>query len=195
LNIFFTSDTHAFHKNICRGVTEWSPGNMIRDFDDQFIMTQTMADRINSKVGPNDILYHLGDWSFGGKDNILKFREMINCNRIILLYGNHDHRIQQNYNNCQKAFEYVGHYKEKIIDGVLFCMSHYALGSWNGVGKGAINLYGHSHGSYSRNIGRQMDVGVDTNGLFPYHIEEVFDRMLSIDPVLVDHHDANSNLR
>lgn len=194
---FFTSDTHAFHKNICRGVTEWGPDNlnMVRDFDDQFQMTDVLAERINSIVGPDDVLYHLGDWSFGGKDKIKIFREMINCKKIHLILGNHDHNIDKNYDDCRKLFESVSLYKEKMFNGALFCMCHYPLGSWNGIGKGAINLYGHCHASYTRNIGRQMDVGVDTNDLYPYSLEEILDRMLKINPELVDHHNERSNIR
>jgi calcineurin-like phosphoesterase family protein len=196
LEIYFTSDTHAFHKNICRGVTSWEPGeSSIRDFDNEVIMTETLADRINSKVGANDVLIHCGDWSFGGANKIKIFREMLNCKKIYLLYGNHDHRIRQNYEDCHKLFYRVDHYMEREYNKVYFCMSHYPLGSWNGMGRGSVNLYGHCHGSYSRNIGRQMDVGVDTNGLYPYSLEEIIDKMLKIDPVLVDHHNERSNMR
>ena len=43
-----------------------------------------------------DTLYHLGDWSFGGIENIWNFRKRINCKNIYLVPGNHDHHIKKN---------------------------------------------------------------------------------------------------
>ena len=40
-------------------------------------------------VKENDIVYHLGDFSFGGKDNVEKFLKKLN-GKIILVKGNHD---------------------------------------------------------------------------------------------------------
>ena len=34
---------------------------------------------INSTVGENDTLYHMGDWSFGEKKNIYQFRFALKC--------------------------------------------------------------------------------------------------------------------
>ena len=44
----------------------------------------------------NDILYHLGDWSFGGLNQIWEFRKRLNCKKIHLILGNHDHHIENN---------------------------------------------------------------------------------------------------
>jgi calcineurin-like phosphoesterase family protein len=59
-------------------------------------MNATLVDNINNKVGENDILIHLGDWSFGGFDKIVEFRERIKCKNIHLVLGNHDHHIEGN---------------------------------------------------------------------------------------------------
>jgi len=46
-DMFFTSDTHINHKNICRGVTSWN-GNLdrTRDFDS----LEKMKDRFQIKL-------------------------------------------------------------------------------------------------------------------------------------------------
>jgi calcineurin-like phosphoesterase family protein len=82
-NIWFTSDTHYGHKNICRGVTSWKsedPAALIaatRDFPTLEIMNETIVSNINSVVAEDDWLIHLGDWSFGGIENIDAFRDQI----------------------------------------------------------------------------------------------------------------------
>ncbi len=66
--VFLTSDTHAWHKNIAKGTSTWKTGH--RDFIDQDEMTEVIIDNINKIVKPSDCLIHHGDWSFGGADNI-----------------------------------------------------------------------------------------------------------------------------
>lgn len=96
--IWFTSDSHYGHKNICKGVTAWDlkdhGGDMsVRDFKNLDQMNSALVDGINNYVAQDDYLVHLGDWSFGGIENIWKFRNRINCKNIILILGNHDHHI------------------------------------------------------------------------------------------------------
>ena len=69
--LFFTSDTHYSHSNICRGTTRWvGADNMTRDFETLEKMNSTLVNNINEVVGQDDILIHLGDWSFGGFEKI-----------------------------------------------------------------------------------------------------------------------------
>jgi calcineurin-like phosphoesterase family protein len=96
-NLFFTSDSHYSHTNICRGVSNWDltrPGKT-RDFKTLEEMNQAIVDGINSVVGKTDYLIHLGDWSFGGIRNLWDFRKQIICENIILVNGNHDHHISR----------------------------------------------------------------------------------------------------
>lgn len=105
--VFFTSDTHFNHKNICRGTTTWDlRGSDIhsstRDFSTIEEMNNAIVKEINNTVKEDDYLVHLGDWSFGGIDKIWEFRSQINCKNIILILGNHDEKIANNnkLNNC-----------------------------------------------------------------------------------------------
>lgn len=101
-NVFFSSDFHGFHKNICRGTSEWdlTKDNEIhqstRDFKSVEEMNAVILDGINSKVGVNDTLYFLGDFVFGGVDKIWLFRKEIKCKNIHFIYGNHDDHIEHN---------------------------------------------------------------------------------------------------
>lgn len=116
--IWFTSDTHYGHKNICKGVTEWDVkdhggDNSVRDFKTLDAMNAALVDGINKYVGEDDYLVHLGDWSFGGLENIWKFRRRVNCKNIIFILGNHDHHIANDRDipdcwvRCRPPFELV----------------------------------------------------------------------------------------
>ena len=95
--LFFTSDTHYNHKNICRGVTSWTHADgHTRDFPTLAKMNDTIVNNINSIVGQDDILIHLGDWSFGGFESISEFYYRLTCQNIYLILGNHDHHIEKN---------------------------------------------------------------------------------------------------
>lgn len=93
--IYFTSDTHFGHANIAgKNVSKWKEG--YRDFNSLGDMNAALIKGINDTVGQHDTLYHLGDWSFGGIENIWKFRSQIICQEIHLILGNHDHHIEEN---------------------------------------------------------------------------------------------------
>jgi len=185
--IFVTSDSHFNHKNICGPlVSSWDKG--YRHFESLDSMNNTIIDNINSVVGADDILWHLGDFAFGDKKLIPVFRERINCKAIHLLYGNHDEAIEHKYPEFQKLFASVGHYKELRVNGVLVTMFHYPIGSWNEIGRGAVQLHGHSHNTYSRTIGRQKDVGLDACEFLPLPLQETVEQLQHTEIQCVDHH-------
>lgn len=208
-NIWFTSDTHFHHKNIVRGTSAWEIKEMeggshqqVRDFDTLEEHDETLIKSINGLVKYNDTLYHLGDWSFGGHEQIKKFRDRLECRDIHLIFGNHDQHIEPINSPYRQLFSSVGYYKELDLKldkkwdqfrKLRICMFHYAQRVWNKSHHGAIHLYGHSHGSLPDAGNRSMDVGVDTNNLYPYHLDEVLDRLLARPVHFVDHHSKNTN--
>lgn len=189
--IYFTSDTHFNHTNICGPtVSKWSGG--YRDFDCIEQMNDLLIDNINSVVGPNDTLYHLGDFAFGDRAKIPALRERINCNFIYLIKGNHDHNIEK-YSNC---FELIKTYYEFFSFKTLITMMHYPIASWNGLGRGAYNLHGHTHFTFLGN-GKQLDVGVDNlyNKYLPWSLDDVNSYMSKAKVQIVDHHNENTNIK
>ena len=94
-NIWFTSDTHFGHKNISSvHESQWKSG--YRNFNNLHHHNSSIVDNINKYVKEDDILYHLGDWSFGGINNVWEFRKRLVCKNIHLILGNHDHHIEAN---------------------------------------------------------------------------------------------------
>ena len=61
---------------------------------------------------------------------------------------------------------------ELVVDGVALMLCHYALRTWPGQAKGALNLHGHSHGRLKKMPG-QVDVGVDVWGFRPVTLAEL----------------------
>lgn len=191
--VHFISDTHYSHKNIIRGTSDWVDKDKTRWFNTIEEHNTCLVNVINSKVREDDILYHLGDWSFGGFENISEFRKQLNCKTIHLILGNHDHHIENNRNRIQNLFESVQHYKEIIVHNQLIILSHYSMRVWNKLHKNSWMLYGHSHGTLPDIGGKTMDVGCDTNNLLPYSFEEIKQIMNKRINLEVDHHGKNTN--
>ena len=177
--IYITSDTHAFHKNITRGTSEWGDNGVFktRDFDHWQEMTERMADNFNSVIPKNGILFHLGDWSFNGRDKIELFRNMLNVETIHLITGNHDEHIEKG--EYDHLFTSRHKYLELGIGQLHFALFHFPIESWNEIRRGTFQLHGHQHlsGDMRFGNGRRMDIGVDGNNLFPYKLTDVIDML------------------
>ena len=207
--LWFTSDTHYNHANICSATTKWSDSVTCREFKSLEHMNSTLVGNINEVVGQDDILFHLGDWSFGGFDQIELFRNQIICRNVHIITGNHDHHIENDKEGCQSLFSSVNKYLNLIVkfpnseggyDNVRFALMHFPIASWDNMARGAIHLHGHVH--FEPNIrigmGRMMDVGVDGNGLYPIEMSEVLSLMKN-QPIksmfMFDHHEIVENYK
>ena len=171
-SIYFTSDTHYGHQNIAsKNNSQWKEGQ--RHYYSLEEMNQDIIKQFNKTLKSDDILYHLGDWSFGGIGNIYDFWKQLPTKNIHLILGNHDTHIDANkiLPNCIDTGTLT---QRIIIDGKPdsptdfvfakdlflsvnqvnniseFFMSHYAHRVWPGSHKGAIHLYGHSHDSLDK---------------------------------------------
>ena len=178
-NVWITSDTHYNHTNICRGVTNWRlpngdvPVNQTRDFPNLEKMNAAIVNNINEVVGQDDILIHLGYWSFGGFESIREFWDRIVCKNIHLVLGNHDHHIENNRQGTQGLFLSVTHYNTLKIGDHTFRLMHYPISSWDGLNKGYMHLHGHCHLPTHMRFGKgqRMDVGMDGHPEFrPYNL-------------------------
>ena len=80
--IWFTSDTHFSHANIIKYCHR--PFASVEEMDEQLVS------RWNAAVGPNDTVYHLGDFAVGDGKRFAKRVSRLN-GRIKILPGSHDH--------------------------------------------------------------------------------------------------------
>jgi calcineurin-like phosphoesterase family protein len=205
-NIFFCSDPHYGHSGIVAGTSKWEDKNGCREFQTIDSMNNTLVNNINQSVGVDDILFCLGDWSFGSYktgeniSNIKEFREQINCKQIHLIFGNHDQEIIYDKNNSRDLFSSATYYREIIVmehpleqnqkaAKQKIVLSHYSHRVWNNMQGGAWMLFGHSHGNLQGVEGKSMDVGFDTREEFkPYSYEEIKSIMNNKETVKLDHH-------
>jgi calcineurin-like phosphoesterase family protein len=206
--LWFTSDTHYNHSNICRATTQWKDAdNVTRNFSSLERMNDELVFWINERVAQDDILIHLGDWSFGGFESIKTFRDRIVCKNIHLVLGNHDHHIERNKDDIQSIFSSVSQYlyldvsrwvnewKLNKKERHRFVCMHYPIASWNGMNDGVIHLHGHVHLPHQLRVseGRAMDVGVDGNEMEPISLENIL-KIMEHQPIAKlalpkDHHE------
>lgn len=203
--LWFTSDTHYGHSNICSAVTKWrdNKGNIppnVRNFSSLNEMNEIIINNTNNYVKEDDILINIGDWSFGGFDNIQKFRDRIVCKNIYLITGNHDDHIINNRNNIQSIFTKVIEFysqlevKQNNIS-YKFVLCHFPIASWQDMAKGRIHIHGHVHLPPNQRMGngKHLDVGLDGNNMKPYSMKEILALMNDklVKPLILpnDHHE------
>jgi calcineurin-like phosphoesterase family protein len=207
--LWFTSDTHYNHANICSATTKWNDPVTCREFKTLEHMNATLVGNINEVVGQEDILFHLGDWSFGGFEQIEIFRNQIVCQNIHIITGNHDHHIENNKEGCQSLFSSVNKYLNlnvkwnvgtPLMDEQRFALMHFPIASWDNMAKGSIHLHGHVHFPPNKRIGKgkMIDVGVDGNNLYPISMGEVL-KLMREQPIKsmfeFDHHEIVENYK
>lgn len=159
--IFFTADTHFSHASII--------GFCDRPFRDTRDMDEALVANWNRRVGPNDTVFHLGDfcWRKGNGRSILAQLR----GRKHLILGNHDAKEIA----AADDWESIGHYqmirREPGVhpDLVLF---HYPIEEWDNVRHGAVHLHGHVHARLPPTRQR-LDVGVDCWDFAPVSLDEV----------------------
>ena len=186
-DIFFTSDTHFNHENICKLSN--------RPFQSLEEMTEKYVETWNSQVSNSDRIHHLGDFalSWGKKhaEPVDKILSRLNGQKF-LITGNHDRNEVINNRRwvsvrdyCELKIDFGGVHKQRIV------MCHYPLRSWNQMhrnGNWSWMLHGHCHGTLKDIGGKIWDVGVDNNNHRPISIDEVKILMDFREPLFVDHH-------
>lgn len=164
--VWFTSDTHFFHTNIIKYCK--------RPFDSIEEMNKTLIENWNNVVSDNDLVFHLGDFAFGGFHAYETIRPNLK-GHIILITGNHDIKNVniQNLVRLSKMFDRVEEMLTIHIDKRPIILCHYPIRCYP---DGYWNLFGHVHSgpnSTSRDVLEnkfkltQYDVGVDNNNFTP----------------------------
>lgn len=183
-NIWLFSDPHFHHKNLVYGCSDWKDKSICRFFKSLNEHDQELVKRINDTIKWNDIAFCLGDWSFGGFEQIKRFRDQIHCETIHLILGNHDHHIEENEKGIQGIFSSVSDRVHLKYGNYDFILDHYPNESWRGVFKGWIHVFGHQHNERI-GPGKKIDVSIDKKGelVYPYLIEEIIENMEAIEVI------------
>jgi calcineurin-like phosphoesterase family protein len=166
-NIWFTSDTHFGHNAIIRFSNR--PFSSVEDMD------ETLIQRWNERVKPNDLIWHLGDFAFHKTPTQLE--ELFNRlnGTKCLITGNHDHNDTRRLPwTIIKALTTIGFDKKLPI-----VLCHYGMRVWDRSHHGSLHLYGHSHNTLPGN-NQSLDVGVDCWDYRPINIDEIRGRMKTL---------------
>jgi len=171
---------------------------------------QHTHEMIQEYVGPNDILFNLGDMVIGAKDNSLSYAQRIvhyPCKHQYFIWGNHNAGIQQMYDDCRShlglladdveiypldypnsPFTFLGHYAEVTIDGIRVVLTHYPIASWNGISKGAYHIHGHCHRNLKEDLAlNRLDVGWEWKRR-PVEWNEIVRELSPRKTIYPDHH-------
>lgn len=181
MDMWFTADSHFFHRNVA--VTH-------RGFPSPAAMNDALVERWNDTVRPGDIVYHLGDVSFGKPNETADVLARLS-GEIHLIVGNHDKRVAR----WSGALASVESYREIKVAGQRIVLFHYPIASWHQIHRGSWHLHGHTHGTLPEDptIAR-MDVGVDTHPeLRPWHLDEVAARLATRTGTAGDHHQRSDH--
>lgn len=179
VDIWITSDLHFHHKGILNFCKETRPFTCVED------MNKKLIEDWNAVVKPEDYIFHLGDFSFKGKEATVEILEQLNGKKIFVL-GNHDKTLRNQFHTGIYNIISLSDYCEIRVDGVKVCMSHFPMICHNQSGRGSIMLHGHCHGSY-QGKGRTVDVGYDKWGRI-INITEAIDFCLERDIYSPDQH-------
>jgi calcineurin-like phosphoesterase family protein len=161
--IFFTSDTHFGHGGAL--------GLYRRPFASVAAMNEALVERWNAAVGPDDEVWHLGDFAIKQPAPVVAEWLGRLTGRKHLVAGNNDPPAT----TSQPDWASVAPYAELTVDGVFLVLCHYPFRSWRGMAKGALDLHGHCHGRLEPQP-RQVDVGVDVWDFRPIALPAILAR-------------------
>jgi len=158
--IFFTSDTHFGHGGAL--------GLYRRPFASVAAMNEAIVARWNETVGPDDEVWHLGDFALRQRPAVVA--ELLGRlhGRKYLITGNNDPPGTTQLDGWKSVQPYI----EIETEGKSLVLCHYPFRTWHGMGKGWINLHGHCHGRL-RPQPWQFDVGVDVWEFRPVTLGEI----------------------
>lgn len=155
-NQFFTADTHFGHRLMLK----------FRPFSSTDEMDEHLIDSWNSVVRPDDIVWHLGDFSTHDEARTKQiFQRLQGRKRLIL--GNHDLHADGSVRKSLRGLAWdqlPALYAEVKQDGERIALHHYAMRTWSASVHGSWHFYGHSHGRLPP-YGRSRDCGVDCSDL------------------------------
>lgn len=162
--VWFTADNHFGHRNIIALCG--------RPFTDVVEMDDAMVERWNAVVGPQDEVWHLGDFAHRcGPNHVNEIFGRLRGKAIHLVRGNHDRKA-----TLGLPWTSVQYYAEIVLERRLLVLFHYAMRVWNRSHFGSLSLFAHTHGRLP-GTAASCDVGVDVWDFRPVSLDEIVDRL------------------
>lgn len=164
-------------------------------------MHEALINNWNSVVGPNDIVYHLGDFFISTNTEDIDIVLSRLNGTIRLVKGNHDKWVTKipkliyGY-KIEWVKDYFEHKFTVNGENILVVMMHYPMRAWNKSHYGSIQFHGHSHGALDKENLKYMrrDVGVDSSSYFPQEISKLIGSLQaerrSGKVKFINHHDS-----
>jgi calcineurin-like phosphoesterase family protein len=166
--IYFTSDLHAFHKNIIE--FDDLPFKDLKEYREHIITVW------NDTISEDDEVYLLGDTAVGGRNrDINEFLQSLNGKKY-LVKGNHEKEIMK-VSYLRENFEWIKDYYVFDYNKTRFVLMHFPIEEWINKRDKSIHLHGHSHGKLNHVNEtvplRRIDVGFKSCGFKIYSIDEI----------------------
>jgi len=154
---FWSTDFHNYHD------PSWPvPIWKMRGYNSPEESYNDVREKINAKVGENQILWILGDSFLSATDGeVIGWLNSIKCQNIMMLFGNHESQMYRLYK--QEMFKqfgtddieiyplrmgnvvFLGNHQEIWIGKQQIIMNHFPLRIWHGDARSSWMLSGHSH--------------------------------------------------
>lgn len=209
--VYFASDFHLSH---IRDFI-WKP----RGFTSHIEHTKAIIAGVNEVVGPDDVLFYLGDFSLNSTPEETKgYLRSLKCRKIYFIWGNHESSTSKIYQEAlNDAFggpvpfqaypldwenvTFLGTEAFVVVDGQTIHLHHFAHLIWDSMQHGVWHLCGHSHGNCEQinpecKEGKILDVGVDNalklGGKPVLSFAQVAAAMAKKNLVVIDHHDKST---
>jgi calcineurin-like phosphoesterase family protein len=173
--IFLTSDTHFGHDREFL----WGP----RGFTNFQEHDETIIKNWNETVGPDDIVYHLGDLMLGDNAYGVECVKRLN-GHIKLIRGNHDTDARWKLYETLPNVELIGWAEVIKYKKYQFYLSHHPTMTSNlekapHLRMHLINLFGHTHQQkkFYEDMPYMFHVGMDSNGNKPVSLDDAIEMM------------------
>jgi calcineurin-like phosphoesterase family protein len=163
MSVYFTSDHHFGHSG--------ARSFYRRPFASVAEMDRALIERWNSIIKPDDEVWHLGDFAVRqSPERVASLLSELH-GRKHLIAGNNDEAAV----TACPGWMSVQPYAEVTVDGTKLILCHYPFRTWRDMGRGSINLHGHSHGRLKPQP-HQFDVGVDVWDFRPVQLMELAEK-------------------
>ena len=191
-NIFFTSDHHLGHGRIVDADYADRPV-------DKYEHTEFLTTRWNERVGPEDTVFHLGDFTLGNRERAKRY--FSGLNGTIFVLGNNFHHDSRWLPHPHEVgwSEYITRSESSVIilppinvfrpkvfvaPGVkapYIVLCHYPFRRWDRCHYGSWHLYGHTHQKDNPRVQGDfsLNVGVDAWDYYPVPLDTIATEMIA----------------